>query len=69
LRIITRIIAGCFANSWVAVETLGTTKCDWPERTLALPNVILSYDTFGRVFAALDATQFQDHFVCWVQAI
>jgi hypothetical protein len=36
---------------------------------LALPNGIPSHDTFGRGFAALDATQFQAHFVRWVQAI
>jgi predicted transposase YbfD/YdcC len=59
----------CGADSWVAVETFGVTKRAWLERYLALPNGIPSHATFGRVFAALDATQFQAHFVRWVRAI
>lgn len=59
----------CGADSWVAIETFGTSKRSWLEGYLALPNGIPSHDTFGRVFAALDAEQFQAHFVNWVKAI
>jgi hypothetical protein len=48
---------------------MATLKRVWLERFLALPNGIPSHDTFGRVFAALDARQFQTHFVRWVRAI
>ena len=59
----------CGADSWVAIETFGTSKRGWLEGYLALANGIPSHDTFGRVFAALDAEQFQAHFVGWVKAI
>jgi predicted transposase YbfD/YdcC len=59
----------CGADSWVALETFGKAKQPWLQRYLALPNGIPSHDTFGRFFAALDATAFQQHFSGWVRAI
>jgi hypothetical protein len=44
-------------------------KQAWLDRYLALPNGIPSHDTFGRVFAALDAEVFRQHFIDWVRAI
>ena len=59
----------CGADSWVDIELFGKSKRDWFGRVLELPNGIPSQDTFGRVFAMLDAEQFQDCFVDWVRAV
>ena len=59
----------CGADSWVDIELFGKSKRDWFGRLLELPNGIPSHDTFGRVFAMLEAEQFQDCFVDWVRAV
>ena len=59
----------CGADDWVAVETFGHAKEAWLRTFLTLPGGIPSHDTFGRVFARLDPTEFQQCFVAWVQAV
>jgi predicted transposase YbfD/YdcC len=59
----------CGADSWVGAEEFGKAKQKWLEKYLALPDGIPSHDTFGRVFARLDAAQFESSFMNWVQAI
>ena len=64
---ICAIIAG--ADSWEDVADFGGAKQAWFKTFLELPNGIASHDTFNRVFARLDAEQFQDCLVRWIKAV
>ena len=59
----------CGADGWTDIALFGRSKKDWFQTFLELPNGIPSHDTFGRVFAALDPTQFETCFLNWIQAI
>jgi predicted transposase YbfD/YdcC len=64
---ICAVIAG--ADNWEDVETFGRAKLKWFQKFLELPNGIPSHDTFNRVFARLDAQEFQAGFVRWMNAV
>lgn len=59
----------CGANSWADIERFARAHQDWFEQFLSLPQGIPSHDTFGRVFARLDTTQFQQCLGRWVEQL
>jgi predicted transposase YbfD/YdcC len=70
LDIIVIAVCGviCGADDWGAVAEFGKAKRDWLQGFLELPHGIPCDETFRRVFARLDAEQFQDRFISWVRA-
>lgn len=59
----------CGADNWEDVELFGLAKYSWLKTFLELPHGIPSHDTFRRVFALLDAEQFQTRFGEWIEAV
>lgn len=57
------------ADDFVEIEEWAKEKCDWFKRNLRLEHGIPSHDTFGRVFAAIDAEAFGAAFRRWVSSI
>jgi predicted transposase YbfD/YdcC len=51
------------------MELFGKSKRQWLQTCLALPHGIPSHDTFGRVFARLNPTRFQECFLSWTRAV
>jgi predicted transposase YbfD/YdcC len=64
--VITICAVICGAETWVDIAEFGRAKEAWFRTFLALPNGIPSHDTFGRVFAALDARAFEEAFETWI---
>lgn len=59
----------CGADTWVDIETYGSSKIEWLKQFLELPNGIPSHDTFSRVFSRLKPEQFQQCFLNWIKSI
>lgn len=61
------VLAG--ADDFVEIEAWAKEKLDWFGRYLKLENGIPSHDTFGRVFATIDAEEFGAAFRRWVSSV
>lgn len=66
ILVITICAVICGAETWVDIAEFGRAKEAWFRTFLALPHGIASHDTFGRVFAALDACAFEKAFQRWI---
>lgn len=71
VSVVTMALCGviCGAESWVEIEQFAQAKAQWFASFLELPQGIPSHDTFGRVFARLDAQQFEACFADWMRAV
>ena len=54
------------ADGWAAVALWGRARLPWLRQYLPFENGVASHDTFGRVFALLDAAQFEERFMAWM---
>ena len=61
------VLAG--ADDFVEIEEWAKEKIDWFRQYLRLEHGIASHDTFGRVFAAIDAEEFGAAFRRWASSI
>lgn len=61
------ILAG--ADTWTDIEIFAKSKEQWLREFLPLKQGIPSHDTFGRVFAMVDAGEFERSFALWSQGV
>jgi len=57
------------ADGWVDVADWGQAKLGWLRRFLPFENGVAAHDTFGRVFALLDAEAFEACFIAWMGSV
>jgi predicted transposase YbfD/YdcC len=67
LTAICAVLSG--ADTWVAVALWGRAKLAWLRQCLPFAHGVASHDTFGRVFAWLDATVFERCFIAWMRTV
>jgi predicted transposase YbfD/YdcC len=66
LTAVCAVLSG--ADTWTAVALWGRAKLGWLRRFLPFENGVASHDTFGRVFALLDAAVFEECFIAWMRS-
>jgi len=59
----------CGADGWAGVALWGRAKLSWLRQFLPFQNGVAAHDTFGRVFALLDAAVFEQRFIAWMRSV
>lgn len=67
LTAICAVLSG--ADGWAGVALWGRAKLDWLRQFLPFAHGIASHDTFGRVFALLNAAVFERCFIAWMRTV
>ena len=67
LTAICAVLSG--ADGWAGVALWGRAKLAWLQQFLPFANGVASHDTFGRVFALLDAAKFEQCFIAWMRSV
>jgi hypothetical protein len=57
------------ADGWTGVALWGQAKLPWLRQFLPFENGVALHDTFGRVFALLDAAPFEERFIAWMSTV
>lgn len=68
ILLISTLAVICGADTWKNIETFATSKEEFLQTFLELPNGIPKLDTYRRVFAAIDSQCFENCFVEWVNS-
>lgn len=69
ILIMTILATICGADGWEEIEEFALAKQSWLETFLELPHGIPSHDTFARVFALLEPSQFETRFKSWIDSL
>jgi hypothetical protein len=67
LTAVCAVLSG--ADGWTAVALWGRAKLPWLRQFLPFEKGVASHDTFGRVFALLDAAVFEECFIRWMRSV
>jgi len=69
LLVVALLAVICGADSFVAMEDFARAKQSWLRTFLDMQGGVPSHDTFGRLFAALDARALAEAFRRWTMAM
>jgi predicted transposase YbfD/YdcC len=69
ILIITICAVLCNVDDWEHIAEFGKANEEWFKQFLELKHGVPSHDTFGRVFALLDSSEFEKSFIEWMRLL